>query len=343
MKPYFTYGAKASDRDLITSTTVYSGQHKRYFSSLDAEIFIGGERILDIARIDFNYEEKKLPLYGFNSFIPSRIIVGQKLITGTFVINFTETGYIAKLLDRIEESKIANQWDKVGISCDPNNAALFKKSFDILIGYGGYDVPEEFSYNATYQILQGVYINGYQQILDTSGEPVYEVYSFIARNLEFKKLGEAITVPDNNLSTDLGGKGKSIELPIDDMEIVESNEVTEEIYDSSLIVDVTNIIKTSSNSDIRVRFPQIIKGTTKATIENVRLTIADNQVNMSKSFVLNKYGFDWMIGLNKTDTDKIKNKVKTIGVNCLLEINYKLPNSNSIKSVSKNVRMIAGN
>lgn len=343
MKPYFTYGAKASDRDLVTSTTVYSGQHKRYFSSLDAEIFIGGERILDIARIDFNYEEKKLPIYGFNSFIPSRIIVGQKLITGTFVIQFTETGYIAKLLDRIEESKIANQWDKVGISCDPNNAALFKKSFDILIGYGGYDVPEEFSYNATYQILQGVYINGYQQILDTSGEPVYEVYSFIARNLEFKKLGEAITVPDNNLSTDIGGKGKSIGPIVEDIELIESNNITEENYENSLIVDIKHIEKESFDSDIRVRFPQIIKGTTKATIESVRLTISDNQVNMSKSFMLNKYGFDWMISLNKSDTDKINKKVKTVGVNCLLEIEYKLSNTTGIKSLSKNVRMLAGN
>ena len=30
IKPYFTYGVSASDRDLITSTTTYSGVHKRY-------------------------------------------------------------------------------------------------------------------------------------------------------------------------------------------------------------------------------------------------------------------------------------------------------------------------
>ena len=59
IKPYFTYGVSASDRDLITSTTTYSGVHKRYFSSLDAEIFIGGERIRFLKKIikrniDFN-------------------------------------------------------------------------------------------------------------------------------------------------------------------------------------------------------------------------------------------------------------------------------------------------
>ena len=109
MKSYFTYGTTASDRDFVTSTIKYSNTLKRYFSSLDAEIFIGGERILDINRIDFSYEEKKLPIYGFNSFIPSRIIVGQKIIQGTFIINFTEVGYIANLLEKIDESAIANQ------------------------------------------------------------------------------------------------------------------------------------------------------------------------------------------------------------------------------------------
>ena len=73
IKPYFSYGKFSNDRDLITSTTTYSGAQKRYFSSLDAEIFIGGERILDIVRIDFSYEEKKMPYYGFNSFTPSKI------------------------------------------------------------------------------------------------------------------------------------------------------------------------------------------------------------------------------------------------------------------------------
>ena len=63
IKPYFSYGKFSHDRDLITSTTTYSGVKKRYFSSLDAEIYIGGERILDIVRIDFMYEEKKLPYY----------------------------------------------------------------------------------------------------------------------------------------------------------------------------------------------------------------------------------------------------------------------------------------
>lgn len=185
MKPYFIYGVHASDRDLITSTTTYSGQHKRYFSSLDAEVFFGNERILDIVRIDFSYEEKKLPIFGFNSFIPSRIITGQKIIQGTFIINFTESGYIPKLLEKIDASSSQSGFELLGRSCSLENKPLFAKSFDILVGYGGYQIAEENSYKATYQVIKGVHINKYEQILDTSGEPVMEVYGFIAKDLSF--------------------------------------------------------------------------------------------------------------------------------------------------------------
>lgn len=301
MKSYFTYGAKASDRDLITSTVDYGGTLKRYFSSLDAELFIGEERIVDIVRIDFNYEEKKMPIYGFNSFIPSRMIVGQKLIQGTFIINFTETGYIANLLEKIDESSIANEYDKVGESCDPTNAALFKKSFDITIGYGGYNISEEVSYNSTYQILQGVYINGYQQILDTSGEPIYEVYTFVARNLEFKKLGNSDTKQesDNQESKENGqtaeaAQGKAINIyGLESIEIIDSNESDISNYNNNnLISSITHIDKTNSESEILVKFPQLINKTLSIDIAKVKITISDNQINMSKTFTLNKTGND---------------------------------------------------
>lgn len=184
-KPIFEYRASASDRDLITSTVKYGGTRKRYFSSLDAELYIDGKRIVDIVRIDYSYEEKKFPLYGFNSFMPSRILVGQKMIQGTFVINFTKPAYIANLIANAEGSVLNKDTDIVGKSCSSNNAPLFKKGVDILIGYGGYNVEGEISYNTSCQTIEGVYINGYQQMLDTSGEPIMEVYSFIAKNLTF--------------------------------------------------------------------------------------------------------------------------------------------------------------
>lgn len=292
IKPYFTYGVQASDRDLITSTTMYAGKHKRYFSSLDAEVFIGDERVLDINRIDFSYEEKKMPIYGFNSFLPSKMIVGQKLIQGTFVINFTEVGYLANLLSRIKESEIASPYDKLGISCDELNTALFKKSFDIVIGYGGYNVENETSYRSTFQIIQGAYINGYQQILDTSGEPVKEVYSFIARNLAYKS-----TDSDGTIKNEYVDKVPSLENTNDyGYGIVEERITSDVNYIKGvaqrnknflgIITDVYLKKYDATTSRIVVAFPQLLNKKDGDKIDNVKLTIADNEINISKTYSL---------------------------------------------------------
>lgn len=302
MKSYFTYGTSASYRDLVTSTVNYSGTNKRYFSSIDAEIYIGGERILDIKRIDFTYEEKKLPIYGFNSFIPSKIFVGQKIIQGTFIINFTEVGYIAKLLDRIDESSIAGPYDKVGLSCDVNNADLFKKQFDILIGYGGWNVENESSYRNTCQTLLGVHINGYQQILDIDGEPIYEVYSFIARNLTFDNAYPSnsivnSTVTDNNK-----------EILVDDYELVDANEVTS-LTDYMIPISIKQIKTAEETCKIRAIFTNDVPD--NISITSATITISDILIDMSKAFKLNLRDKEWNILLDRTDTQKIDKRLDT--------------------------------
>ena len=297
-KPYFTHGVNlaASDRDLVTSTTMYSGQLKRYFSSLDAEVFIGGERILDIVRLDFSYEEKKMPFYGFNSFWPSRIFVGQKIIQGTFDINFTEPGYIAKLLQKIEASAAQDSASLVGQTCSLENSPLFGKAFDILVGYGGFNVENEASFRNTHQILEGVMVNGYSQILDTSGEPVMEVYSFIAKNLKFggyefdkNSYNDDIASSDSDIGssgpTDLGG-----------IEIVEKRisgdvaDLRDKCHkDSTLlgvIVDVTNALHIKDNkSHIYIDFAFLNDNKTYVK-ENESLTIHDNELRISETYTL---------------------------------------------------------
>lgn len=322
-KPYFTHGVNlaASDRDLVTSTTMYSGQLKRYFSSLDAEVFIGGERILDIVRLDFSYEEKKMPFYGFNSFWPSRIFVGQKIIQGTFAINFTEPGYIAKLLQKIEGSAAQDSASLIGQTCSLENAPLFGKAFDILVGYGGFNVENEASFRNTHQILEGVMVNGYSQILDTSGEPVMEVYSFIAKNLKFggykfdnNSYNDDITSSDSDINssgpTYLGG-----------IEIVEKR-LSGEVADLTdkcqrdctllgVIVDVTNALHIKDNkSHIYIDFAFLNDNNTYVK-ENVSLTIHDNDIGISETYTLikkkdNTFGYI----LDEAKTKLVKEKLQ---------------------------------
>ena len=321
-KPYFTHGVNlaASDRDLVTSTTMYSGQLKRYFSSLDAEVFIGGERILDIVRLDFSYEEKKMPFYGFNSFWPSRIFVGQKIIQGTFAINFTEPGYIAKLLQKIDGSAAQDSASLVGQTCSLENSPLFGKAFDILVGYGGFNVENEASFRNTHQILEGVMVNGYSQILDTSGEPVMEVYSFMAKNLKFggyefdkNSYNDDIASSDN----DIGSSGPT---HLGGIEIVEKR-ISGDVADLrdkyhkdntllGVIVDVTNALHLKDDkSHIYIDFAFLNDNKTYIK-ENVSLTIHDNELRISETYTLikkkdNTFGYI----LDEAKTKLVKEKL----------------------------------
>ena len=357
IKPYFSYGAFSSDRDLITSTTTYSGVKKRYFSSLDAEVFIGGERILDIVRIDFSYEEKKLPYYGFNSFVPSKIFVGQKLIQGTFAINFTETGYIAKLLQRIKKSELANDFDLIGQACSEENAPLFDKQCDILIGYGGYTISSEESLNNTYMVLQGVTINGYHQILDTSGEPVMETYSFIAKALKF----DGFKYPEKNTQDILGQTGddenntstkRSMQITEKRLETEASELIQKCNHDKNLLGFVVHVIhslheKNTTTSHIYVDFQkQLNTDKNNCLVGAVTLTISDNAVDIPKTYELvhtpNTDGHYGVI-LNKEDTTKIKNRLKDNPqrmVTCSLSFKYLLDGTVHDKTVA--VGMIQG-
>lgn len=362
-KPYFTHGVNmsASDRDLVTSTTMYNGQLKRYFSSLDAEIFIAGERILDIVRLDFSYEEKKMPYYGFNSYWPSRIFVGQKIIQGTFAINFTEPGYIAKLLQKMgTSSAMQSNSELIGKACSIENSPLFGRAFDILVGYGGYNTNSHESFRNTHQILEGVYINGYSQILDTSGEPVMEVYSFIAKNL---KIG-GYEFDENQYKGNYADKEN---LEIEDAEFTEqegieivefrdSAEVTElkSRCDKNekllgIVVDVTHALHSQdSGSHIYVEFKNFFNGETSAYVSgNVTLVIHDNEVGLSETFSLvRKKGEIFGTVLDSEKTKLIKDKLAKKNatqklVSC--SISGIVMNKDSKKPFNKKVHMRKGN
>lgn len=339
IKPYFSYGVMSNDRDLVTSTTTYAGVQKRYFSSLDAEIFIGGERILDIVRIDFAYEERKMPYYGFNSFVPSKIFVGQKVVQGTFAINFTESGYIAKLLQKIDKSELANEFDLIGQACSDENAPLFGLQFDILVGYGGYNVSTEASLNNTYIMIQGVSINGYQQILDASGEPVMETYSFIAKTIKFNgfEYPKVANSSSSSISSDTENKDDDTTKIIQIVEKHTSAQMQDLITQCNnnknilgVIINVIHSLHSSGDgeSHIYVDFEEQLNSDKNNTISgDVVLTISDNEVSVYTAYNLKytpgtkgHYG----VRLNKTDTDKIKKKLSKSGtmVTCALKFSY---------------------
>ncbi len=181
-RPYYIYGGNLLDREKYTSVVNTTYGPKRYFSSIDTEVYFGERLIEEMVAFDFIIQENKMPIFGYNNFTPKRMMVGQKTIQGSFAINFTRTFDLYYLLqDEIADSIYTSEYETTQFYCSDDNRAIFDKSFDITLSYGeGY---AEGSYNSCTQTLVGVQITSYRQAFDTSGEPILDMYTFIAKDL----------------------------------------------------------------------------------------------------------------------------------------------------------------
>lgn len=203
--PYYTYGGNLLDREKFTSTVnttytdIYGSNIRRYFSSIDAEVYFGDIRMDEMVAFDFIIEEKKLPIFGYNNFTPKRLLTGQKTIQGSFAINFTRTHNMAAVLAAVQDSLYVNEYEETQFYCSDDNQALFGKGFDITLSYG--DHQGEGSYNSCIQTLIGCYITSYRQAFDTSGEPILDMYTFIAKDLLTLAPTEEVTSTEEGETT----------------------------------------------------------------------------------------------------------------------------------------------
>ena len=188
-RPYYVYGGNLLNREKYTSVVNTAYGERRYFSSIDTDVYFGDLLIDEMVAFDFVIEEKKIPIFGYNNFVPKRIITGQKVIQGSFAINFTRSYDMHYILENVADSLYANDYEEAQFYCSDDNAAIFGKGFDITISYG--EDKETQSYNSCTQTLVGCYITSYRQAFDTSGEPILDMYTFIAKDL-IVQMSEAI-------------------------------------------------------------------------------------------------------------------------------------------------------
>ena len=197
--PYYTYGGNLLNREKFTSVVNTAFGQRRYFSSIDTDVYFGDIHIDEMVAFDFIIEEKKLPIFGYNNFTPKRLLTGQKTIQGSFAINFTRTHNMAVILSEVQDSLYANEYEETQFYCSDDNQALFGKGFDITLSYG--DHQGEGSYNSCIQTLVGCYITSYRQAFDTSGEPILDMYTFIAKDLLALKPAEEPAEEEDEIVT----------------------------------------------------------------------------------------------------------------------------------------------
>ena len=196
---YYKYSANMNDRTYFTSVvTNTAGNIKRYFSNVESEIYFGSKEMEDIYQFQFSIDEKVLPIYGYNGYHASELVSGQRIIQGQFILNYTNEQEIKTTLGEIDssvyESVLADDYHPSGGSMsDP----IYNKLFDIMIGYGYYSAGEKQTYNATSQTIIGCKISSMQKVIDSTGQPIMEVYNFIAMDFIEENIVESSYLEKN--------------------------------------------------------------------------------------------------------------------------------------------------
>ena len=204
---------------------------------MESEIYFGNKRIDDINQFSFGIDEKVMPIYGYNCFYPSELVSGQRIVQGQFVLNFTDRGVIKETLDSIDDSVYTPKHTAEYVPGGGNDHALWDKNFDIMLGYGYYGINNIETYNATCQSIIGAKITGMQKVMDTTGQPLLEVYSFIAKDFIEEDISEVEVVEEEKTTEKDDSNNKPEDLKY----------VCSDIYNTAQITSNTNYCANNSN------------------------------------------------------------------------------------------------
>lgn len=193
---------------------VSSAQLKRYYSNIDAEIYINGEWIEDINSIQWDIQQRTIPLYGFNSYTFDDIARGTRIISGRFTINFTEPRFIENAIAKNSpetksidygNSKVADYEDVEELGMNATDASSVSKiienksdapifpstdktssvnrtkrgCFDIDIVCGG---QTQMANNPLHIILKNCVITSVSSMRSQDGDVAREMYQFYAQD-----------------------------------------------------------------------------------------------------------------------------------------------------------------
>lgn len=243
----------ASNSLLSFSRSPGMKHYSTYYSGMCARIYFGDLWIDEIVEIEWSLQENVAPIFGYASYTWDKVARGNRFVTGSFVINYKEVGYLQTVLNSLssemtDESEwfsltefdgskevkahknlsveqvienfddLANDfedalWGKesdssglvdsrrtdtffYGDHSNTKNTPMKEHGYNILITYGNADLGAGSKSCApkgselygsgvsdTAQTLVGVQLTGVSQRIDPSGNPIQEVYTFIAKDI----------------------------------------------------------------------------------------------------------------------------------------------------------------
>lgn len=189
----------------------YTGNTK-YYSGIDAEIYIGDQYVDEVFNIQYQIVQESKPIFGYNSYLYDEMAVGSRIVTGSFAINFTETNFLGKVLNTIQKRKIMAGADRVVdsinspssnsqylSSMDPSiyrsKKPIWDQQFEIMVAYGERHRKIFGGALDNIEIIKGVQLNARHTEIDASGNPIMEVYNFTGRDIVYG--GESRMIQDH--------------------------------------------------------------------------------------------------------------------------------------------------
>lgn len=213
----------------------------RYYSSVDADIYFGNMFIDEVVSVAWQVQQNAMPIFGYNSYTFDDMAVGNRIVSGQFAVNYTQSNYLTKVLNdltKISRKMYGEDNPATSKFTDSDrirrNTPIWDAGFDLMVGYGE-------KYNDSYEsliILDCCQITGCTQQLDYNGEPVIEVYSFIARDMKFSQVSTVETPAARAMN------------PIVEEIEIESSETISESIQALTILDSTIFINGSNKQAV---------------------------------------------------------------------------------------------
>lgn len=96
-----TFSKIGPQSDLYTRPNTraeYQLFNNEYFTGSDVSIYLGDIWIDEIIDFEYSLQEQIMPVYGYASYVADAFVKGNRIIQGSFTINFKSVGFINEVL-----------------------------------------------------------------------------------------------------------------------------------------------------------------------------------------------------------------------------------------------------
>lgn len=94
--------SKKTTQDKAPKRLNFATYPQEYFTGTQVRVYFGGIWVDDVATIQYQTNQSKTPLFGYNDHQFRSVAKGQFMVNGNFTLAFKETGYLRIIMDLIK-------------------------------------------------------------------------------------------------------------------------------------------------------------------------------------------------------------------------------------------------